>query len=81
MLDSTIVIYSAYSIRSFVLVGSVFPVWVLFDHNGISYTVPVWNAYEVFSFVVLYDKLLLTFFDVLPVGFERHVEDGVTTEH
>ena len=55
--------------------------WVLVYHHPVPYIVRVCNAFGVFTPVVLDDKLLLTFFDVLPVSLERYVEDGVAIEN
>ena len=56
-------------------------VWVLVNHDLVPGIVHVCNAFCVFTLVVLEDKLLLTFLDVLPVSLERCVEDGVAIEN
>ena len=55
--------------------------WVLVNHHLVPYIVRVCNAFCVFTLVVLEDKLLLPFLDVLPVSLERHVEDGIAVKH
>ena len=55
-------------------------VWVLVNHHLVPDIVRVFNAFGVFTPVVLNDELLLPFFDTLPISLERHVEDGVAIE-
>ena len=50
------------------------------DHDLVSNRVGVDKSRGIFSSVVLKDKLLLAFLDVLPIGLERHVEDGIASE-
>ena len=50
------------------------------DHYLVPYRAGVDLSRGVLSSVVLKDKLLLAFLDVLPVGLKRHVEDGVASE-
>ena len=56
-------------------------IWVSLDHHLVTDLVGVVFAVLVFPFVVLKDKVLLPFLDVLPVCCERDVEQGITTEH
>ena len=56
-------------------------VWVLVNHHLVPNIVRVFNAFGVFTPIVLNDELLLSFFDVLPVSLERYVEDGVAIEN
>ena len=58
-----------------------FPCWVTVYHHLVSDRVVVVYARGVFSFVVLDDKLLLSFLDILPVGFERYIQYRIAIEH
>ena len=58
-----------------------FAAWVLANHHLIPDIVRVCNAFGVFAPIVLDDEPLLSFLNVLPVGLERYVEDGVAVEH
>ena len=53
---------------------------VAVDHYLVSDLVLMVDAACVSSFTVLNDELLLAFFDVLPTGLERRVEDGITSK-
>jgi len=50
-------------------------------HDAVSDGVCVGNPVLVLPLVVLSDKLLLTLFDVIPVGLEGDIEEGVSSEH
>ena len=39
------------------------------------------EASSILAFVVLEDKLLLAILYILPVSLERHVEEGIASEH
>ena len=58
-----------------------FAAWVLANHHLVPDIVRVCNAFGVFTLIVLDDKSLLSFFDALPVGLKRYVEDGIAVEH
>ena len=58
-----------------------FSAGVQFYHDAVSDCVLMRNTCGVFSFVILRNKPLLARFDVLPVGLEVNIEDGVATEH
>ena len=62
------------------IVGMVFVVRLSSDHDLVSNRMGVDELRGVFSSVVLEEKLLLLFLDVLPIGLKRHVEDGVLSE-
>ena len=53
-------------------------VGVLADHCPVIDSALMVLASGVLAFVVLHDELLLAVFDVLPIGLELHIEDGVT---
>ena len=50
-------------------------------HDTVSGSVLVWDAFGILSFVVLDDKLLLTFFDILPISLERDVKERVASKN
>ena len=57
-----------------------FATGVVFYHHLVSLGVGVWDASSVLVFVVLKDKSLLTFLDVLPVSLKGYIEEGVASE-
>ena len=57
-----------------------FTVWVTLNQDTIADMILMWDACGIFTLVVLNDKLLLVFFDVLPVCFKRDIEDGVASK-
>ena len=73
-LYSAIVIDLCECVRARVTVGAMFAVWIFLDHNLSSYAVLVVDTSSVLSFIVLFDKLLLSFLDILPIGNEGDVQ-------
>ena len=70
-LNGTIVIDSGYCIRTYESCSFELPTLVCVDHHLVSDLVGVIFASLVFSLVVLKDKVLLPFFDVVPVCDEQ----------
>ena len=58
-----------------------FAVWVLVNHHLVACIVGAFNAFGVFTSVVLDDESLLAVFDALPVSLEQYVEDGIAVKH
>ena len=73
-LCSAIVIDLCECVGARVTVGAMFAVWIFFDHYLISCAVLVVDASSVLSFIVLFDKLLLSFLDILPIGNKGDVQ-------
>ena len=59
-----------------------FATGVVFYHHLVSLglRVGVWDASSVLAFVVLKDKPLLAFLDVLPVSLKGYIEEGVASK-
>jgi hypothetical protein len=51
------------------------------NHHSVTDVAYVRNALRVFLLVILKDKPLLTFFDKLPIGLKRAVENCVASKH
>ena len=56
-----------------------FAAWVLFNLYCVTDRVCVRDALGILTFVVLNDKLLLSFLDVLPICLEGDIEHLVTS--
>ena len=72
-LDSTIVIYLSCPIRSLILIMTVLALLAGDDSYNVAHLILMWNASCIFPFIVLNDKLLLTFFNELPVRFKGNI--------
>ena len=53
---------------------------VALNHDSVADGVLMDDARRILACIVLKDKLLLSILDVLPIGLERHVEDGIDLE-
>ena len=53
---------------------------VVFYHYLVSLGVGARNASSVLAFVVLKDKSLLAFLDVLPVSLKGYIEEGIASK-
>ena len=80
-LDGSIVIDLGYRVWTRELCSFEFLVGVFSNHYLISGMVGVVTLLGVFFLVVLKNAVLLPFLYVLPVCLERHVEEGITSEH
>ena len=78
--DSAIVIYVSDGVGPQGLLTAVLPVVFKTDHDPVSYLVLVRNPVGIFTSIVLKDKLLLTFLNILPVCLEQYVEEGIMSE-
>jgi len=52
-----------------------------FDYYHIAYVARMWLSLSVFMLIVLNDKLLLSFFNELPICLERGIQHCVMAEH
>ena len=55
-----------------------FKIGIVSNHDLITNGVHVFTSLSIFTLVVLHDKALLPFSNVIPVGFERDWKEGVT---
>ena len=79
--ESAIVIHSIDYEWSLVSIATVLAVRIETYHDTVSGSVLVWDAFDILSFVILNDELLLAFFDALSVSLERDVKERVASEN
>jgi len=54
---------------------------ILSYHDSVPDSVFVWDAFGIFTHVISLDKRLLSILDVLPVGNEIDISNGVSAEY
>ena len=80
-LNGAVFVNLADRIGTFEEVLAVFAGGVESDHDFLTYLVGVVLSFDVFTFVVEIDKLLLAFSDGFPVSFKRDVEESIASEN